>query len=44
VIRAEYGFAWTARDDRRLASLTSRLRRLRGALPAFLALWPDARR
>jgi uncharacterized protein (DUF2236 family) len=43
-IRAEYGFPWTARDDRRLASLTSRLRRLRGALPAFLALWPDARR
>ena len=43
-IRAQYGFAWTARDDRRLQRALRWLRRLRGVTPDLLAHWPDARR
>ncbi|MBA2354116.1 MAG: oxygenase MpaB family protein [Luteitalea sp.] len=43
-IRAQYGFAWTARDDRRLHRTLRWLRRIRQVTPDLLAHWPDARR
>ena len=42
-IRRQYGFEWTARDERRSAAILRWLRTARKALPAPLALWPEAR-
>jgi uncharacterized protein (DUF2236 family) len=42
-IRDQYGFAWTADDERARARWTMRLRRMRRVLPRRLALWPAAR-
>ena len=42
-IRRQYGFDWTARDERRSAAILRWLRVARKALPAPLALWPEAR-
>ena len=43
-LRDGYGFRWVDRDDRRLARVTSVLRRSRQRLPEAVALWPEARR
>src|SRR5690606_8250460 len=43
-IRRQYGFAWDARRERRLALATRGLRLVRRAAPDRLALWRDARR
>lgn len=42
-VRAGYGFAWTAADERRAARVIRRLRGVRWALPRALALWAPAR-
>ena len=42
-IRVRYGFAWRARDMRRLRSAAAVLRAVRRALPAVLREWPAAR-
>jgi hypothetical protein len=43
-IRAAYGFAWSARDERSLARWVRLLRSLRRRLPPFAREWPIARR
>lgn len=43
-IRAQYGFAWTPADGRRLARALWMLRTTRAVTPGVLALWPDARK
>jgi len=43
-IRAEYGYGWTPRDDRKLARHLGRLAAWRRRAPAVVALWPEARR
>lgn len=42
-IRRQYGVAWTNFDQRRFERIVARLRRVRQALPDFVALWPEAR-
>ena len=42
-LRAEYGFAWSARDERRLARVLAGIRMARRGVPEWLALWPQAR-
>lgn len=42
-IRAGYGFAWSSRDDRHLASVIRTLRALRRWSPRAIVLWPEAR-
>jgi uncharacterized protein (DUF2236 family) len=42
-IRDQYGFAWSARDERRLEWMLRLLRKMRRAMPERLALWPEAR-
>jgi len=42
-LRAQYGYAWTAEDERRFAAALRRVRRLRRFTPARLALWPEGR-
>jgi uncharacterized protein (DUF2236 family) len=41
-VREQYGFTWTARDERRLQVTEERLSRLHGVLPRPLALWQEA--
>lgn len=43
-VRSQYGFAWRAQDEVRLARALGTLRTLRRLTPRALALWPDARR
>jgi uncharacterized protein (DUF2236 family) len=43
-VREQYGFPWTAADERALERWTRFLRRVRPRLPDFLALWSDAQR
>jgi uncharacterized protein (DUF2236 family) len=43
-VRQAYGFAWTARDEKRLARWIRRIRRARALVPAALAHWGAARR
>ena len=43
-LRAQYGFAWSAKDDATLARTLRGLRTLRRLTPDVIALWPDARR
>jgi uncharacterized protein (DUF2236 family) len=42
-IRAQYGFEWNARRERRLRAATRLVRAARRAMPDRLALWPEAR-
>ena len=42
-VRAQYGFAWSARDERRLGRVLGAIRGVRRAMPAQIALWPQAR-
>jgi uncharacterized protein (DUF2236 family) len=42
-IRMEYGFRWTAADERALARATALVRSLRRITPSALALWPEAK-
>jgi uncharacterized protein (DUF2236 family) len=42
-VRAQYGFAWSARDERRLERVLGVVRNVRRGVPAWLALWPQAR-
>ena len=42
-IRTEYGFGWTAADERALARATALVRGLRRITPSALALWPEAK-
>lgn len=42
-VREMYGYAWTARQQRRLESLLGMLRRARQHSPARIARWPEAR-
>ncbi|HEV3010251.1 MAG TPA: oxygenase MpaB family protein, partial [Burkholderiales bacterium] len=42
-IRTEYGFRWTAADERALASAMALLRIVRRMTPAAIALWPEAK-
>ena len=42
-IRAQYGFAWRARDEAALERWTRILRRVRAHAPKSLAFWADAR-
>jgi uncharacterized protein (DUF2236 family) len=42
-IRQAYGYGWTAHDARRFARAERWLRRARRAMPAVVALWPEAR-
>jgi uncharacterized protein (DUF2236 family) len=42
-IRAEYGFRWTAADERACASATALIRGIRRVMPAAIALWPEAK-
>ena len=43
-IRGRYGFAWSARDERRLRSVAVALRAARRVVPPVLREWPVARR
>jgi uncharacterized protein (DUF2236 family) len=43
MIREQYGFRWTAADDRALERWMSIVRAVRKVTPDFVALWPDAR-
>lgn len=43
-IRRDYGFRWTAREERALRLLIPALHRLRGVLPRRAAMWRAARR
>lgn len=43
-MRAQYGFDWDDRREARLARTLRRIRQPRRALPAAVALWPEARR
>jgi uncharacterized protein (DUF2236 family) len=43
LVREQYGFDWTARDDHALVRWTRVLQAARHWSPAFLALWPEAR-
>ena len=42
-IRMEYGFRWTAGQERSLARATRAVRLVRRVTPAALALWPEAK-
>ena len=42
-IRTEYGFRWTAADERALARATALVRGVRRVTPPALALWPEAK-
>ena len=42
-IRTEYGFRWTAADERALARATALVRGLRRITPSALAVWPEAK-
>lgn len=44
MLRQQYGLAWTARDERALARISSVIRALRAGAPGVIALWPQARR
>lgn len=43
-VRVQYGYAWAATDQARLARTIRRLRALRSMMPDVVAHWPDARR
>jgi uncharacterized protein (DUF2236 family) len=43
-LREQYGFDWTAADERALERWTHLLRRTRRWLPRPIALWSEARR
>jgi uncharacterized protein (DUF2236 family) len=43
LVRAQYGFTWSARDQRRLERVLGAIRSVRGAMPAQIALWRQAR-
>jgi uncharacterized protein (DUF2236 family) len=43
-LRRQFGFRWTARDERRLRRLAALLRRARRVLPDALCVHPLARR
>ena len=43
-IRTQYGFNWTASDERALERWTAIIRRVRPWLPEAIALWPQSRR
>ncbi|MGE0705896.1 MAG: oxygenase MpaB family protein [Vicinamibacterales bacterium] len=43
-IRDAYGYAWSARDERRFSRLCGAIRRLRGVAPRLVREWPMARR
>jgi uncharacterized protein (DUF2236 family) len=42
-VRAQYGFPWSARDERRLQRVLDLIRTVRRGAPTWLALWPQAR-
>ena len=42
-IRAQYGFSWTAADQRLFARLCGAIRHTRQVLPTTVAWWPEAR-
>jgi uncharacterized protein (DUF2236 family) len=42
-LRTQYGFSWSARDQRSLERWSRTLRGVRRMLPASAALWPEAR-
>jgi uncharacterized protein (DUF2236 family) len=42
-IREQYGYGWTAADERRMGRALRVLRAVRRATPDVVALWPDAR-
>ena len=44
LVREQYGFEWTAREDRALARWTNVIRGARRWSPTSLAIWPEARR
>lgn len=44
LVRGRYGFAWGARDERRLRSVAATLRAARRVVPPMLREWPIARR
>ncbi len=43
-VREQYGFTWSARDERRLGRVLRVITHIRRRVPARIALWPDARR
>jgi uncharacterized protein (DUF2236 family) len=43
-LRQQYGLAWTPGDERALARVSAIVRGVRLGAPAFVALWPQARR
>jgi uncharacterized protein (DUF2236 family) len=43
-VREQYGFTWSAGDERRLARVLRVVQHVRRSVPARLALWPEARR
>jgi uncharacterized protein (DUF2236 family) len=43
-IRQQYGFTWTAREERSLARWTRVIRAACRWMPSAVALWPEARR
>jgi uncharacterized protein (DUF2236 family) len=42
-VRAQYGYDWSARDERRLERLLRVVRNVRRRAPEWIALWPQAR-
>ena len=42
-LRKQYGFSWSARDERRLQRVLAIIRSARRGVPDWLALWPQAR-
>jgi uncharacterized protein (DUF2236 family) len=43
-IRAQYGYSWTASDERRFQAAVRLVRRMRSLCPEVLCQWPAARR
>jgi uncharacterized protein (DUF2236 family) len=43
VVRAQYGYTWTATDTRRLERVMRFLKRTRRWLPRSIAIWPEAK-
>jgi len=43
ILRAQYGFTWTSRDERALARFAALIHGVRAGAPGIVALWPQAR-
>ena len=44
MLRQQYGFSWSLRDERAFTRIAGLIRGLRSGAPSFVSLWPQARR